>query len=210
MYFPRGATAFLRTANTFLEKLVPPSPFPSLLPPPRAPSSLLPRGPHAHSLPPAGLPVDGGYDYIWGPEPPRPRPGEAVLFLNLHAWERVPGPRWRGARHRARVSSHLPERSSGCQGPQKSLPGATGNRAGAVCAPAHSTSRSWGAAHCKVRGLPDTATAPRLWAWELSVFSWVLVAALSPPTSCRHGLSPVWKFQPEQRNRGGRRFGSHS
>lgn len=135
MYFPRGATAFLRTANTFLEKLVPPSPFPSLLPPPRAPSSLLPRGPHAHSLPPAGLPVDGGYDYIWGPEPLRPRPGEAVLFLNLHAWERVPGPRWRGARHWARVSSHLPERSSGRQGPQKSLPGATGNRAGGVCAP---------------------------------------------------------------------------
>lgn len=188
MYFPRGATAFLRTANTFLEKLVPPSPFPSLLPPPHAPSSLLPRGLHAHSLPPAGLPVDGGYDYIWGPEPPRPRPGEAVLFLNLHAWERAPGPRWSGARHWARVSSHLPEPSPGRQGPQKSLPGAPGNRAGGVCARSHLASRSWGA-HSRVRGLPAKATAPRVWAWERSVLSCVLRAALSPPTSCSPGLS---------------------
>lgn len=172
--------------------LLPPFPVSCLrpVPPPRSSRG----GPHAHSLPPAGLPVDGGYDYIWGPEPPRPRPGEAVLFLNLHAWERAPGPRWRGARHWARVSSHLSEPSSGGQGPQKSLPGTTGNRAGGVCAPAHSASRSWGAAHCKVRGLPVTATAPRLWAWELSVPSWVLVAALSPLTSCRPGLSRSGHF----------------
>lgn len=200
MYFPRGATAFLRTANTFLEKLVPPSPFPSLLPPPHAPSSLLPRGPHAHSLPPAGLPVDGGYDYIWGPEPPRPRPGEAVLFLNLHAWERAPGPRWRGARYWARVSSHLPEPSPGGQGPQKSLSGVTGNpgnRAGGVCAPSHLASGSWGA-HCKVRGLPVTATAPCIWAWEFSVPSCVLLAALSPPTSHSPGLSQSGNFNPRR------------
>lgn len=68
------------------------------LPPPRS----FPRGPRAHSLPPAGLPVDGGYDYIWGPEPPRRRPGEAALFPNLRARERAPRPRWgrTGPRHR--------------------------------------------------------------------------------------------------------------
>lgn len=91
MYFPKGTTAFLKTANTFLEKLFSPAPFPLLLPPPRAPSPLLPRGPLAHSLPPAGLPVDGGYDYIWGPEPRRRRPGEAALFPNRRARERAPG-----------------------------------------------------------------------------------------------------------------------
>lgn len=145
MYFPRGATAFLRTANTFLEKLVPPAPFPSLLPPPHAPSSLLPRGPHAHSLLPVGLPVDGGYDYIWGPEPPRRRPGEAVLFLNLHAWERAPGPRWSGARRWARVSS-LPEASSGHGSPEEpsgSNPGILGTGQ-VVCAHwSHLTFRFW-------------------------------------------------------------------
>lgn len=44
MYFPKGATAFLETANTFLEKLFSPAPFPPLLPPPPAPSPLLPAG----------------------------------------------------------------------------------------------------------------------------------------------------------------------
>lgn len=63
-----------------------------LLPPPPAPSPRLPRGLLAHSLSPAGLPVDGRYDYIWGPEPPRRRPAEATLFPNLHARERAPGP----------------------------------------------------------------------------------------------------------------------
>lgn len=93
MYFPKGATAFLKTANTFLEKLFSPAPFPPLLPPPPAPSPLLPRGPLAHLLLPAGLPVDGGYDYIWGPEQPRRRPGEASRLPNLHSGERAPGPR---------------------------------------------------------------------------------------------------------------------
>lgn len=44
MYFPKGATAFLETANTFLEKLFSPAPFPPLLPPPPAPAPLLPAG----------------------------------------------------------------------------------------------------------------------------------------------------------------------
>lgn len=92
MYFPKGATAFLKTANTFLEKLFSPAPLPPLLPPPRAPSPLLPRGLLAHSLPAAGLPVDGGYDYIWGPEPPSRLPSKAALFLNLRARERALGP----------------------------------------------------------------------------------------------------------------------
>lgn len=115
MYFPKGATAFLKTANTFLEKLFSPAPFPPLLPPPPAPSPLLPRGPLAHLLLPAGLPVDGGYDYIWGPEQPRRRPGEASRLPNLHSGERAPGPR--GVRAGAEALS------SALRPPQLLLPG---------------------------------------------------------------------------------------
>lgn len=44
MYFPKGATAFLKTANTFLEKLFSPAPFPPLLPPPPCALPAAPAG----------------------------------------------------------------------------------------------------------------------------------------------------------------------
>lgn len=210
MYFPRGATAFLRTANTFLEKLVPPSPFPSLLPPPRAPSSPLPRGLHAHSLPPAGLPVDGGYDYIWGPEPPRPWPGEAVLFLNLHARERALEPRWRGARHWARVSSYLPEPSPGRQGPQKSLPGAPrspGNRTGGVCTHGLTRPPDPGVLTVGSRGLPATTTARTSHLGLGALGTQLCPSGSSQPThpsSCCPGLSRSGNFNQSGETEGGR------
>lgn len=68
--FPRGRPHSSRQPILFWKSFFLLPPFPLLLPPPPAPSPLLPRGLLAHSLPPAGLPVDGGYDYIWGPEQP--------------------------------------------------------------------------------------------------------------------------------------------
>ena len=68
--FPRGRPHSSRQPILFWKSFFLLPPFPLLLPPPPAPSPLLPRGLLAHSLPPAGLPVDGGYDYRWGPEQP--------------------------------------------------------------------------------------------------------------------------------------------
>ena len=82
--FPRGRPHSSRQPILFWKSFFLRPPFP-LLPPPPAPSPLLPRGLLAHSLPPAGLPIDGGYDYIWGPE----QPAEAAAGRGLPFSKRV-------------------------------------------------------------------------------------------------------------------------
>lgn len=123
----QGDDRIPQDSQYFFGKALSSCPLSPLLPPPPAPSPLLPRGPRAHSLPPASLPVDGGYDYIWGPEPPRRRPARAALFPNLHAREQASGLR-RGPAGGEALTSALCAPSSGSRArPSLRSPG-TGGR----------------------------------------------------------------------------------
>lgn len=136
----QGDDRIPQDSQYFFGKAFPSCPLSPLLPPPPAPSPLLPRGPRAHSLPPASLRVDGGYDYIWGPEPPRRRPAWAALCPNLQTGERAAGPRWGLAGAEALTSARCAP-SSGRRrpamrvaSPAARVTGARGSGTGGRCA----------------------------------------------------------------------------
>lgn len=160
----QGDDRIPQDSQYFFGKAFPSCPLSPLLPPPPAPSPLLPRGLRAHSLPPASLRADGGYDYIWGPEPPRRRPAWAALFPNLHPGERASGLRWGRAGDGALTSARCAP-SSGSRRPAIRVPspaarvtGARGSGTGGRCASSPSAAGPRRAQH---QSLPPPPGGPQ-------------------------------------------------